>query len=664
MTSFRDGSYTQHVFHGRRLAVLLGALALATGTAAASVAPTLTGSLSGMTKDELGRAIAGVEVVVLSNTPDGGAIGRVVSNAQGRFLVAALAPGVYRIAAIKPGYLASIGRVNTLVRGSVDVILRPVPAPGEAGSEKVAPDLSWVLRLPPRSILQDLGAVSTLDEHESGGVRAFAARVQDKLTGQVDHVVALGSWRADGADSSSSLEGAETRMRLGGSLGERGAITVMGARGSLDADSQAQAPSMSRDAANVGVNVSYDTSDDASLAMSAYYARGDLEVGASAEAPKGGRQGQRGWGYDAQWQKQVDASSQVAVNVGYHDASLAVDGLSLLDWARDEDATNRALAAQGTYEATAADHHVMRFGVRAHRLDQSSPDVRFVRAAGPGLLDGTAGWSVLLDGEDRWSPGGPVTMAYGLAVRQGIDGGAFGTTVTPRVAASWSGRRLKAQGEVSYLSTFGTETEAVAPLGYDVRIEAPFGTTVRGIASASYVPILSDRWHGAPGIDAGVFVTDGRASDRVVSLGVERTAPSVTVSFQVAQGRAEGALAPAIDDGLPFVILSERAIDYDAARLGTRVPRSGSAVAIEYRALREDAFFSTVAPGTEFKTVTVEFTQDLVRLGGGRATCRLLLAARTAFDVEDALAGGITPGEARRFAALQQRINAGVSLAF
>ena len=149
-----------------------------------------------------------------------------------------------------------------------------------------APDLSWVLRLPPRSILQDLGAVSTLDERESGGVRAFAARVQDKLTGQVDHVVALGSWRADGADSSSSLEGAETRMRLGGSLGERGAITVMGARGTLDADSQAQAPSVSRDAGSVGVNVSYDTSDDASLAMSAYYARGDLEVGASAEAPK------------------------------------------------------------------------------------------------------------------------------------------------------------------------------------------------------------------------------------------------------------------------------------------------------------------------------------------------------------------------------------------
>jgi hypothetical protein len=70
------------------------------------------------------------------------------------------------------------------------------------------------------------------------------------------------------------------------------------------------------------------------------------------------------------------------------------------------------------------------------------------------------------------------------------------------------------------------------------------------------------------------------------------------------------------------------------------------------------------APATALKTVAVELAQDLVRLGGGRATCRLLLAARTAFDVEDAAAGGIEAGEARRFAALQQRINAGISLAF
>jgi hypothetical protein len=617
-----------------------------------------------MTRDDLGRAIAGVEVVVLSNTVEGSALGRVVSNAQGRFVFASIVPGVYRIAAIKPGYLASIGRVNTLLRGSVDVVLHPVPAPGEPGAEKVAPDLSWVLRLPPRSVLQDLGAASTLDDHESGGMRALAARVQDRLTGQVDHVVAMGSWRPDGSTDGSSLEGAETRMRLGGTLGERGAITVSGARGSLDATSQSQAPAVSRDAANLGVDVSYDTSEDTSVAMSAYYARGNVEVGSSSESPKGGRQNQRSWGYDARWQRQMDASSQVAVDVGYHDASLMVDGLSSLPWGATEDGTNRALAAQGTYEAPAADHHLMRLGVRAHRLDQSSPDVRFVRAGPGSFVDGTSGWSVLLDGEDRWSPDGSFSMAYGVAVRQGILG-PFGTTVTPRVAMGFTGRKLSARGEVSYLSSFGPESTGAAPLGYDVRVEAPLSPTVRGIASASYVPLLADRWTGGPGLDAGVFVTDGRASDQVISLGVERVAPSATVSFHVAQGRADGALAPAIDDGLPFVVLGERVITYDAVRFGTKVARAGSAVAVEYRSMQESAAIpDAVGPSTALKTVALEITQDLVRLGGGRATCRLLLAARTAFDVEDAASGGLEADEARRFAALQHRINAGISLAF
>jgi hypothetical protein len=271
---------------------------------------------------------------------------------------------------------------------------------------------------------------------------------------------------------------------------------------------------------------------------------------------------------------------------------------------------------------------------------------------------------VLLDGEDRWSPGGSFSMAYGLSVRQGIDG-PLGTTVTPRVAMGFTGRKLSARGEVSYLSSFGPEMTQATPLGYDVRVEAPMSPTVRGIASASYVPLLADRWNGGPGMDAGVFVTDGRASDRVISLGVERTAPSANVSFHVAQGRADGALAPAIDDGLPFVVLGERVITYDAVRFGTKVVRVGSAVAVEYRSMQEStAIPDAGGPATALKTVALEFTQDLVRLGGGRATCRLLLAARTAFDVEDAATGNLEADEARRFAALQHRINAGISLAF
>jgi hypothetical protein len=53
--------------------------------------------------------------------------------------------------------------------------------------------------------------------------------------------------------------------------------------------------------------------------MRAFYSTGDLElndrVGVAGIAT---RQGQRSWGYDAKWRKQVDASSRVALRVGYH----------------------------------------------------------------------------------------------------------------------------------------------------------------------------------------------------------------------------------------------------------------------------------------------------------------------------------------------------------
>jgi outer membrane receptor protein involved in Fe transport len=58
----------------------------------------------------------------------------------------------------------------------------------------------------------------------TGGARAFVTRVGDAVQGELDHVVALGSWRPGSSGPSSSLEGNETTMRLGGAIGERGAM--------------------------------------------------------------------------------------------------------------------------------------------------------------------------------------------------------------------------------------------------------------------------------------------------------------------------------------------------------------------------------------------------------------------------------------------------------
>ena len=213
-----------------------------------AASPILATTLSGSVRDDLGRVLEGAEILVLA--PEGrgdGPLLRAVSDAGGRFVIGAINPGVYRVAAIKSGYIAALGRVNTLLRSSVELVLRPVPKAGQPGAERVLDDLSWTLRVPPRSILRDLGRGELLATRETGGARRFAARMEDSVRGEVDHMVAVGSWRPGSSGPSSSLEGNETRMRFAGTLGDRGAIQVHGRRGSFDSASrQSSATTVSR----------------------------------------------------------------------------------------------------------------------------------------------------------------------------------------------------------------------------------------------------------------------------------------------------------------------------------------------------------------------------------------------------------------------------------
>jgi hypothetical protein len=657
----------------RRAPVALLLLVISGVAGSVSAAPFASTTLSGTVRDNLGAALEGVEVLVLTPAGSGdGASVRAVSDAGGRFLVTALHPGVYRIAAIKSGYIAALGRVNTLLRSSVDLVLRPVPRDGQPGAEKVLDDLSWTLRVPPQSILRDLDASAALAPAASGGVRAFAARMEDSVRGEVDHVVALGSWRPAASGPSSSLEGNETRMRVGGTLGERGAIQVRGRRGSLDSAVPRSAPgAVSRGASDVDLDLSYDTNVDESLAMRAFYSSGDLDV-TDGPGVLGGatHQSQRSWGYDAKWRKQVDASSHVALQVGYHDANLDLGPSDSLGWDPAQgDASNRAIGAEGSYENLVGDGHLVRVGVRAQVLNQSAPGARLGRSGGTFALDGAAGWSLLVDSQDRWSITGPFAMTCGLAVAQGFNGPQT-TTLAPRIGGSWTAGRIDAKAEVSYLATTGgaggIETSpfgAPSPYGYDVEMKTRIDPSLTLRGSATYLPsrAIAAGGDGPQGLDM-LYVTDGFVADRFVAVALERAASSATVSFRLARGHAEGALAPSLDD-VPIVVLSDRALDYDAAQLGVDAPRAGSSVALEYRAIRDRLEPGGGITADSVRTVALNFAQDVVRFAGGRASCRLLLTARTAVGPGSIAADADTASD-RRFAADQKRLGAGVSLAF
>jgi hypothetical protein len=655
-------------------ALLFAAVAPAAFASAPAGAPTIATTLSGVVRDDVGAVLEGVEVLILApEGGGGGALLRAMSDAGGRFVVGSIAPGVYRIAAIKSGYIAALGRVNTVLRSSVDLVLRPVPKGGQPGADKVLDDLSWTLRVPPRSILRELDARAVLRSADTGGARAFAARVQDALRGEVDHVVALGSWRPGPSGPSSNLEGNETHMRLAGVLGERGAIQVRGRRGSLDSSSPPAVGAVSRGASDLDVDMSYDTSADESVAMRAFYSAGDLAVGNRPGVPgTGSRQSQRSWGYDATWRKQVDASSHVALQVGFHDANLDPGQVGAAGWdVAPADGFNRAIGAEGSYENFVGDGHLVRLGVRAQRLSLSLPGARSGRANEAFALNGSPGWSVLIDTADQWSVTGPVAVTYGLALRQGFDGPAM-TTLAPRVGGSVTAGRLEARAEMSYFATTGDSPGSAdaalsarrSPYGYEVELKARLDSTVTLRGTASYVPSRADVWGGrgvAQDLET-LYVTDGFASDRFVAVDLERVASSATVFFRVARGHAEGALAPALDD-VPVVLLADRALDYDAARVGVKAPRAGAMVSLEYRAIREHAAMAGVPETDPLRTVALDFAQELVRFAGGRASCRFLLTARGALG-SGSMASGADTVDARRFVAENRRIGAGVSLAF
>ncbi len=636
-------------------------------------------TLSGFVRDAAGSALPGVEILVLP--PEGqsdGALLRAVSDAGGRFLLGAIPQGVYRVAAIKPGYIAALGRVNTVLRSSVELVLRPVPKDGEPGSEKVLDDLSWTLRVPPKSILRELDGsallASTGATGGTGGARAFAARVQDAVRGEVDHMVALGSFRSGASGPSSNLEGNETRMRIGGALGERGAIQVRGHRGSLDSASPSSSPgAVSRGASAVDLDVSYDTAADENLAMRAFYSSGNLEVTDRLGVAGGaGRQSQRSWGYDAKWRKQVDASSRVALQVGFHDANLDVAG-GLADGLipTSEDAASRAIGALGSYENLVGDGHLVHVDVRAQRLSLSAPGTRLGRANGSFTLDGASGWSLLVDSGDRWSISGPIALTYGLALTQGFDARPL-TTVAPRVGGSWTAGRMEATAEVSYFAASGTPVEPTgvrrsdspSPYGYDVELKTHLDPSLTLRGTASYLPSRAMTGNGreVPQGAELLYVSDGFVSDRFVALELTRVAPSATVSFRVARGHVEGVLAPALDD-VPVVLLADRELSYDAARFGVTAPRAGSVVALEYRRVRDSAGSGGGdAPGS-VRTVALDFAQELVRFAGGRASCRFLLTARSALGPAS-IASDSEFVDARQIVADHRRLGAGVSLAF
>ena len=186
---------------------------------AADLVERAEGVLSGVTVDVLGRALAGVQVLVSPLVPGDPAVPvrRVSSDDRGRFRIEGLEPGRYRLVAAKSGYGLVVGRVDTLVRSTVDLVLRPSGAPAEPGTRPR--DASWVLRLPDRDVLEDLGSGPAPDAPPAGRAARAATRRPAApgipLTLRLDGARESGAGAPQGAGWGLGAAGAWASTRLG-----------------------------------------------------------------------------------------------------------------------------------------------------------------------------------------------------------------------------------------------------------------------------------------------------------------------------------------------------------------------------------------------------------------------------------------------------------------
>lgn len=624
-----------------------------------SSAPVFTG----IARDTSGSVLADVEVLFLPDTPGSAPVARARTDGEGRFSVTGLREGAYRLAALKDGYLAHWTRVHTAVRSTFDVILRPLPQPGEPGADKVLESRSWVLRVPPRSVLRDAGQdVLAADASPNEGGRSRG--IPDALQAELMHRVAVAGFGEAGGGL--PLQGAETRMQVSSLLGERANIRLEGMRETYasgeGAGSEWIGARQQRGA--LAMDVTVESGSHSSVDVTAFYQHANVESPSTAELTS--RSAQRSWGYDATWAMQLDAASRLAVQLDYVDQTIALDLPSA-----GQGNSNRSIGAETAYEVLAGDAHLVRVGLRAQRVDLALPLVRAGDHQNAYLgISGAAGWSAAVDLEDSWSIAGPTTVIYGVGVRQTLDE-TSATLVAPRAGAAWTGNRLQVRGVVSYHTRPGGDSplgpqgvpggaRLEDPFGLEFRLEAPFGAGWTLSADYFDLPIRESQMGLREGTGSDeYFLTNGNVSDRRTRVTLGRPGTFGSFSVRFTEGRAEGLVADRMDWASPFHSLSERELRYRAAAAAIVLQRSGTGLVLEYVRIADRPAGAADAAFVVRDYLDAEFRQDLVRLAFLDARCRLVISARIAPN-----ARGADDQTEQALVALQERLSAGVAVSF
>lgn len=653
---------------GSRAPSGIGAALVAIWLVAAPISADDAPSLSGVARDGVGNLLADVRVLILPEPIDSPPLRETRTTAGGHFKIGDLAPGIYRIAAVKEGYLAFLGTVNTTARPSLNIVLPSLPPPDDAPPE---PDSAWALRLPRRSILRDVQPVSAPGHEDPITGAAAPEGPESGLRGRIEQwlAVAGGSGRPD---AEGGIRGEETRFGLTLPALRDVTMTLSGYRERMMPEPARAGEAGRHEDAGASWGLAYGLGPESTVDLRAYFDRARLSP--STAGPDGAGSDRRVWGYDATWSKELRDRSRVRLGVDYQEAALAGRGATVggLSEQPSVEVSNRMVGARTSFENPPGERHRYRVAVRALKATLAEPSLRALVPAPATRTSVQDGWNVGLAAEDEWVVTGGWTVIYGLAYQENLSI-SRASWVMPRLGAAWSGEDVEARVVLSYpTSAQGSGDSSGAPyflgadgaLGYDVGVQGALPGGLRLGFQRRYEPVPSGLAEASPAAaPRPLYLAGESASILENAVSVERDLGAARLLVEAVHGTAEGSVAriPAFD--LPVLVLTHRELTFDAATVGVRLAPTGTEIVTEYQ--RVLAAPPPGAPGPQASIhdlLELSVAQALGRRETGSTSWTLLLAARSA---KTSQGGHAPPGGADLVSGgLVRQFSAGVSVGF
>lgn len=650
--------------------------------------------LGGRVQDSSGGLIEGA-VVIISSGRMTGEVRTSITTADGSYRFTGLAPGIYQLMVVKAGYLSVGGRANTLLRSTLDFVLRP-----RTGNDpEVADDLDWVLRLPPRDILRDLESARPDDTVQSASTWAAEGPVVDAvraepassapaqlelpLAGEVQQWFTSESPLDSGDGAGIDSSGSRTALRLAMRVGERIDLEVEGERGRADSSAtvdQTYAGLTSSDD-SVGLAVGYDIDGASRLNMQAAYGRDSLQLAGEPTGLYGLPQGERVTrSASTSWRTVMNDGGSVDVSALYMDS---VDRAADFTEASGEpDAVNRLWRAGGEYRKSLGEDHQVSVGFRARMLQLGESEDRALavsRPISPVSLAGPlpAGWGLHLHGAEQWTITPMIALNTGLDYHRSLSYREAqhlipqaGVTVSPLPST-------RVRASMSYLidSYSGAGSSAVPPspvsrdrrVGYEVEVEQRLGRRTELTVGASSEPIAyqyADETPALPSLeDRPIYVSDGQAESREVAVELTRRFRRLSASVGAVWGRVAGYYAVSLP-GEPLLDLHRGEMRYVVTSVTARTDDSGTEIRIELRSLDESLPGADSLVPSDLSRLTVFLAQDLPFIRIGETRWRFMLSAENNLGVVSHEAGDEGLPFRSRYSLAQNRLSGGVSVQF